>query len=231
MNNNILEINTNKIQKISLAINDTHNEGIPILSSLEIASSNSVEEFYKTNYPEYKIIKFGNYTFIKIGKLITFYFDKKNNYIPKFSIGPHWYLTLLLLLIILSLAMLLYYSIFKRLSIAKKIIFVLFVLSVYFFALKTALVNPKIVMNKKKTATEYGYCSFCKCYYNPYEKVEHCDDCRVCFEKMDHHCIWMGKCVAKNNTRSFYGMLIDIGIFYAYIIYCTIVMAKNKKKL
>ena len=234
MNNNILEINTNKNQNNeinNLVSNDLHNEGIPILSSLEITSSNSVEEFYRANYPEYKIIKFGNHTFIKMGRLITFYFDKKNNYIPKFSIGPHWYLTLLLLLIMLSLALLLYFTIFKRLSTIKNIIFVLFVLSVYYFALKAALVHPKVVMNKKKTNTEYGYCSFCKCFFNPYNRVEHCEDCGVCFEKMDHHCIWMGKCVAKNNTRAFYGMLIDTGIFYAYIIYCTIMMAKSKKSL
>ena len=115
----------------------------------------------------------------------------------------------------------------------KIIIFYLFVISVYFFILRTALIHPKLVMNKKKTDREYGYCTFCHCYFDPYNKVEHCSDCGVCFEKMDHHCIWVGKCVAKNNTRSFYGMLIDIVIFYAFIIYVVIIITlerKNKKK-
>ena len=95
---------------------------------------------------------------------------------------------------------------------------------------RTALIHPKMVMNKRKSASEYGYCTICKCYFNPNNRVEHCEDCGVCFENMDHHCVWMGKCIAKNNTRSFYGMLIDIGIFYAYMIYCTIVFAIDEKR-
>ena len=235
--NNFLEIDNNKNKntinnenKYNDSIKDTNdNEGIPILSPLEI-SSYTVEEYYKVNYPEYKIIKFRNYTFIKIGRLITFNFDKNNNYIPKFSIGPHWYLTLVLLLLILSLAIILYFTIFYSLNLFKRIIFLLFLFSLYYFVFKTALIHPQVVMNKKKTPNEYGYCTFCKCYFNPYNRVEHCEDCGVCVEGMDHHCIWVGKCVAKNNTRSFYSMLIDVGIFYAFIIYCVIITVIEKKQ-
>ena len=235
--NNILEIDSDKninIQNndnISNNINKSEcdNEGIPILSQLEI-SSYSIEDYYKANYPEYKIIRFRNHIFIKMGRLITFNFDKNNNYIPKLSIGPHWYLTIILLIIILSLAMILYYTIFNNMNSIKKIIFFLFVLSIYYLVLRTALIHPKVVMNKKKTLNEYGYCTFCKCYFNPYNRVEHCEDCGVCVEKMDHHCVWVGKCVAKNNTTSFYGMLVDIGIFYVFIIYCVITMVIEKKK-
>ena len=239
MNSNILEITkdnneNNTINSIELNSDckdkKDDNEGIPILSQIEISSPSSVEYFYKTNYPEYKIIKLKNFTFIKMGRLLTFNFDKNNNYIPKYSIGPHWYLTLGLLFIILSLVILLYTSIFKNLSIIKQIIFYLFVFSVYFFVLRTALIHPHVVMNKKKTFNEYGFCTFCQCYFNPYNKVEHCSDCGLCFEKMDHHCVWVGKCVAKNNTRSFYAMLIDVGIFYSFIIYCVVVMALEKRK-
>ena len=235
--NNILEID-NKKDKNSKnnenIYNDSNkdnndNEGIPILSPLEI-SSYTVEEYYKINYPEYQIIKFRNFIFIKMGRLITFNFDKNNNYIPKLSIGPHWYLTLILLAVILSLAITLYFTIFNNLILIKRIIFVLFVFSVYYFVFKTALIHPQVVMNKKKTPDEYGYCTFCKCYFNPYNRVEHCEDCGVCIERMDHHCIWVGKCVAKNNTLSFYSMLIDVGIFYAFIIYCVIMMALDKKQ-
>jgi len=241
-NNNILEINDNKIQNIpnpnyNLSNNkpNNDNEGLPILSSLEISSSScSVEDFYKKYYPEYKIIKFRNHIFIKMGKLITFSFDKNNNYIPKYSIGPHWYLTFVLLLLILSLVCLLYFTIFKRVVIEKQIIFFIFVASVYYFVLCAALIHPKVVMNKQKNFTDYGFCTFCKAYFNPYNKVEHCGDCGVCFENMDHHCIWMGKCVAKNNTFYFYAMIADIAVFYGYIIYCVVMLAiekRNKEKL
>ena len=234
---NILEIENNKNQNsknneniYNNSIKDNNdNEGIPILSPLEI-SSYTVEEYYKVNYPEYKIIKFRNYIFIKMGRLITFNFDKNNNYIPKLSIGPHWYLTLILLFIVLSLVFIIYFTIFNKLALFKRIIFLLFIFSIYYFILQTALIHPQVVMNKKKTPNEYGYCTFCKCYFNPYNRVEHCEDCGVCVEGMDHHCIWVGKCVAKNNTRSFYSMLIDVGIFYVFIIYCVIITVIDKKQ-
>ena len=233
--NNILEINDNisknDINKKNFENNFNNkyieNEGIPILSSIE-DSFNSVEDYYKINYPEYKIIKYRNFIFIKMGNLITFGFDKKNNYIPKYSIGPHWYLTLILLIIILSLVITTYFSIFRRLSSNKKMIFYLFVISIYYFVLCAALVHPKVIMNKKRTKEEYGYCSICKCYYHPYNKVGHCEDCNVCVEKLDHHCMWMGKCIAKNNTFYFYGMIVNVCFIYAYIIICGIFMAINK---
>ena len=85
-------------------------------------------------------------------------------------------------------------------------------------------------MNKKRTTKEYGLCSICKCYFDPYKKVEHCQFCGVCFENMDHHCMWVGKCVANNNTFYFYGMLIDVVILYVFIIYCVFVAILEKRQ-
>ena len=48
--------------------------------------------------------------------------------------------------------------------------------------------------------------------------VEHCNMCGICVENIDHNCIWVGKCVGKNNKFSFDAMLFSIGLFYAYII-------------
>ena len=206
------------------------NEAIPILEELDI-NYLSAEQYYRTNYPEYKIIKCGKIMFVRMGKLLTFNFSKSNNYIPKFSIGPNWYLTLVLLIIIFSLSSLLYKTIFYQLSHVKQVIYFLFIISIYFLVFCTSLVHPQIIMNKKKNTQEYGFCNICKVY--PYDKVDHCDMCKVCLTKMDHHCVWMGKCIANENTKYFYGTLIDIGIFYAYIIYCVISFAINgdfKKK-
>ena len=204
------------------------NEGVSILTEMDI-SYLSTEHFYKTNYPEYKIIKIGKFLFIKMGKLITFNFDKSNNYIPKYSIGPHWYLTLVLFIIIFSLSALLYNTIFTELNTIKKYIFIFFILSIYFLVLCTALVHPNIIMNKKRNSQDYAFCAHCKAYYNPYDKVEHCDMCGVCLPKYDHHCVWMGKCIANKNAYYFYATLIDVGIFYAFIIYCVVVMVINGK--
>ena len=163
-----------------------------------------------------------------MGKLLTFNFDKNNNYIPKYSIGPQWYLTVLLLFIIFLISYFIYSAIFNETRFLEKLIFVLFILIEYILVLKTALTHAKIVMNKKKNIGDNGFCNFCKVYYNPSNKVEHCNFCKVCAEKMDHHCIWVGKCVAKNNTFYFYAMIANIFFIYAYIIIYAIFIAIKK---
>ena len=228
-------LDSNKKTDTSLIINELNNikndnlnttdyEGLPILPQLEPIKI-SLEDYYRTNYPEFKIIKCYNFIFIKMGKLLTFNFDEKNNFVPRNSIGPHWYLTIVLLFIILALTLLIYSTIFRPLGVLIKIIFFVLILVEYFFVLKAALTHPKIVMNKKKNAEDSGFCNICKVYYNPQNKVEHCRFCGVCAEKMDHHCVWVGKCVAKNNTFYFYGMIANVCIIYIYIIFCGIFMA------
>ena len=216
--NNKIEIESN---------NDNDNEGSPILSQLEPIMSSSIEEYYKINFPEYKIIKIHKLIFIKMGNLLTFNFD--SNFIPKLSIGPHWYLTLVLLLLIFFLSFMLYIAIFNQADSVKKIIFFFLILIEYFLVIKTALTHVQVVMNKKKSIDTGGFCSICNVYFNPNNKVEHCRFCGVCIEKMDHHCVWMGKCVAKNNTFYFYAMIFDLGLIYAYVIFCGIYMAITKK--
>ena len=208
--------------------NNLDYEGLPILSQLEPVKT-SLENFYKTNYPEFKIIKCFNFIFIKMGRLLAFNFDENRNYTPKYSIGPHWYLTLVLLILILFLGCLLYSTIFEELGFFKKLILILLLLVEYYFVFKTSLTHPKVVMNKKKTLLDNVYCNICKVYYNPKNKVEHCNFCKVCVEKMDHHCVWVGKCVAKNNAFYFYGMIVNICILYIYIIICGIFFAFTSK--
>ena len=216
--NNKIEIENNT---------DNDNEGSPILSQLEPIMSSSIEEYYRNNYPEYKIIKIHNLIFIKMGKLLTFNFD--SNYIPKLSIGPHWYLTIILLILIFFLSSMLYASIFSHSDSVKIIIFFFFILIEYILVLKTALTHVQVVMNKKKNIDTGGFCSICNVYFNPNNKVEHCRFCGVCIEKMDHHCVWMGKCVAKNNIFYFYSMIANLVVIYVYVIFCGIYMALTKK--
>jgi len=216
--------NNNKLENEK----NTDSEGLPILPQLETMKL-TIEEYYRTYYPECKIIKCYNFLFIKMGRLLTFNFDKNNNYIPKYSIGPHWYLTIVLLIIIIILTLLLYSTIFKFTSSLKQLIYFILILIQFYLVLKTALTHIKIVMNKKKRNIEdSGYCSICQVYFNPKKKVEHCNFCGICAEKVDHHCVWVGKCVAKNNTLYFYGMIVQVVILYIYIIICGIFMAINK---
>ena len=152
-----------------------------------------------------------------MGKLFTFNFDTKT-YIPKFCIGPHWYFTLLLNIILIIIGIIFYRLLLKfesKLKIA--FYFFLFSLSIFMFN-KTALINPGIYLNKNKKETEIFFCKKCKIYFGENDSVRHCKICGICIEKVTHHFFFVGKCVGKENTFSFYGSLLSLLILCIYII-------------
>ena len=48
------------------------------------------------------------------------------------------------------------------------------------------------------------------CGINKDQGVTHCGMCGICVDELDHHCIFFGKCIAKNNLSSFHH---SIGFF------------------
>ena len=197
-----------------------NNENIPIKIKKYF---NTAEEFYSYNYPEYKIFKIGRILFCKMGNLITFNFDKNNNFKPKFSIGPNWYMTLTLIITVFIISSIIYCFILKKLHVIFKIIFLTFQLIAIFCVLRTALIHTEIVMNKFQDQFNNMCCDKCKIYYNSFDKVEHCSICNVCYYKLDHHCVWVGKCVGKDNICAFIEMIIFGAAFYLFLIACVII--------
>ena len=204
-------------------------ENIPIKQNNTINSIENAEEYYSLNYPEYKLFKIKGVLFCRIGNLLTFNFDKNNNFAPKMSIGPHYFMTIFLNLLILSLGYVLYIFVIKVLNIWVSFGYFFFVVIVLYFLDRTALLNAEIVMNKNMGIDNYLYCDRCKVYYNPKDKVQHCSLCKVCIKRLDHHCVWVGKCVGKNNIKSFFVMIIAVAFFYIYIIVCVIVYTVKSK--
>ena len=176
------------------------------------------EEQFK-NYPNYHFFKIFGILFCKIGHTYNCNFDIKNNNSPKICIGPQWFLALFTnILIGIIVSTMFYFLVELKCSIMLKIIYVFLGSIVFYFFDRCALINPGIIQNKKMDTDNFGYCSICQVYYNPNQNVEHCDMCGICVENIDHHCIWVGKCVGKNNKFSFYAMLFSIGMVYSYII-------------
>jgi hypothetical protein len=204
-------------------------ENVPIKNINAINTMENAEEYYSLNYPEYKLFKIKGVLFCKIGNLLTFNFDKNNNFAPKMSIGPHWFMTLFLNLLILSLGYVLYIFVVKILNIWLSFGYFFLIIIVIFLLDRTALLNAEIAMNKSMDKDNYLYCDRCKIYYNPKDKVQHCSSCKVCIKKLDHHCVWVGKCVGKNNIRSFFGMVIAVAFFYIYIIACVVIYTLKSK--
>ena len=52
--------------------------------------------------------------------------------------------------------------------------------------------------------------------------TEHCHDCGVCVLKVDHHCGFFDRCIAKGNVKLFYSMLIlffgSMGLLFVLLL-------------
>ena len=115
-------------------------------------------------------------------------------------------------------------------NVGSKFVYFLIGFLIYFFFNRCALINPGIVQKKNIDINNMEYCNICQVYYNEDKKVQHCKMCNICVEKMDHHCVWVGKCVGKNNIFSFYAMLASIGLVYLFIIYLAFFQFSTKTK-
>mmetsp|Transcript_4509 Transcript_4509/g.7576 ORF Transcript_4509/g.7576 Transcript_4509/m.7576 type:complete len:168 (+) Transcript_4509:108-611(+) len=57
---------------------------------------------------------------------------------------------------------------------------------------------------------EYKWCDSCQLWRPP--RASHCDICKCCFDRFDHHCPWVGTCVARSNHRFFIAFLLCISL-------------------
>ncbi|KAJ0110470.1 hypothetical protein Patl1_02016 [Pistacia atlantica] len=59
------------------------------------------------------------------------------------------------------------------------------------------------------------YCRICKIFRPP--RSCHCAVCDNCVEKFDHHCPWIGQCIAQRNYRFYLTFVISTLVFFIYI--------------
>ena len=124
-----------------------------------------------------------------------------------------------------------------------KIIFVLNYLIFIISYLYTILINPGIperkyyseyIMSKNIDETKWMKCQKCNIFIPRELHISHCYDCDICVKEQDHHCPWTGKCIGKNNLKSFYVFIYSLLTFFVNIfvtIYsCMFYMSKNKKE-
>ena len=71
-------------------------------------------------------------------------------------------------------------------------------------------------INKEKEKVNWLYCPICKIYVNKNSKTVHCRKCGLCIEGFDHHCGWIGKCIAKNNKYEFYFLIFWIVVIILF---------------
>ena len=87
------------------------------------------------------------------------------------------------------------------------------------------LINPGIPKReyyKKRIEKEYKgdykklkCCDKCNIIIPKNFRVAHCNYCNICIQEYDHHCPWIGKCVAKYTKIPFYFFILGI-LFYIF---------------
>ena len=74
---------------------------------------------------------------------------------------------------------------------------------------KKDCINNNLLDKNKK----YIKCRKCNIIVPEKLKINHCPYCEVCIIKHDHHCIWTGKCIGKNNIIFFFIFTFSLFLF------------------
>ncbi|ETO02602.1 zinc finger protein DHHC domain containing protein, partial [Reticulomyxa filosa] len=103
----------------------------------------------------------------------------------------------------------------------------MFALLTDYFLIRTNTTDPGIIPRATKEGPVFGpanekdrYCETCNIYRPIHAK--HCSTCDACVNGFDHHCPWVGTCVAERNIRYFVGFITCAGV---YATICCITMA------
>ena len=192
---------------------------------------NSVD-YLKTSTPKNQndFDETGDNTFLNYGNYMMFFKYRSNDYIC--AIGPHWYVSVIGFGIIAAVGGLILVPLFNQINIFIKVGYLFF----YLFALLNYLImffkSPGIIPQKRnfelsKDIENKKQYECLTCLSLKTQKAYHCEECDVCIEEFDHHCIWVGKCVGKRNLVNFYIFVVSIPVFFIYVMFMSCFISLN----
>ena len=79
--------------------------------------------------------------------------------------------------------------------------------------LQRSLVNSPMLF-------KFKFCD--SCYIFRPLRTSHCNICNNCMLKYDHHCVWLGSCVAKRNYNLFYWFVFHLTAMIIEIMVLTV---------
>ncbi|KAK8804057.1 hypothetical protein WA171_000150, partial [Blastocystis sp. BT1] len=141
------------------------------------------------------------------------------SFIPgcQLSLGPTWYITLILLIGIL-------YTFVSNLSHFsnqyQRFVLTILCLETVLNLLLVSLMDPGYVLDESDYEDEIDKecpvtCTVCN-HHVPYGS-EHCQDCSLCVVDRDHHCSWLGKCIGRYNMKYFSSFCFFVVISAVYL--------------
>lgn len=132
----------------------------------------------------------------------------------------------------------------NELNVAASIVPILFWIVIIGSLFSAAMIDPGIIPKDKsplsgssppkfvivKDGVQYKWCRTCHIYRPP--RAKHCPICDNCVDKFDHHCPWVGTCIARRNYRFFLvfistTLLESIYVFIFSVIHLTIEADKH----
>lgn len=197
---------------------------------------NDIKKENENNIIEEKI--FGNNIIIsqpcKMGNVYCFLYINGR---PLCTIGSKLYLSILLIALVNIGNLIGLFYIYKLFHYIFKIIGICLFFTQTIFHFYTFIINQGIpdkkwflsreVINQISTDKSFNLnfnfekfqiCKICNLLIKKDLDVVHCYFCNLCCEKYDHHCPWLGKCIGKNNIKSFNFFVIFTIIFFSYLI-------------
>ena len=165
-----------------------------------------------------------------VGRTLFIFFDKYSN--PIFIIGPHWPMIIFVISIISIPMLLLYIFLWKYLSFFVRLFGSINFWTAFLSYTYTAIINPGYPRNTigKRLGlpkNDYYFCEYCQFYLKKIAFGTHCDLCDICIEKYDHHCMWTGHCIGKNNKITF---IIFVPSIFSLLIYFFVALVQGMSR-
>lgn len=133
-----------------------------------------------------------------------------------FMLGPHWYMLVLTYSIIIGIAACVDLWALVHRNAAERAVGLVLTGIVLILLTMLAFNDPGVVPESKMplASSVSSFCERCQSY-RPQGAI-HCNDCGVCIEGYDHHCLYTSKCIGSKNIMTFHAFLTLMFVLMLY---------------